>query len=295
MTEGMTAIAGELAPMPAIETQAPETVQPEQVEVPELEQASETEGEGEDGAEGQQPEAPEMVEIEVDGKTYKVPAELKDGYLKNGDYTRKTQEVAEMRRSVEAKMEEAVKHFQSSQEFIQANAALMNVDQQLQRYQNVNWDQFEQEDPMGAQSHWRQFQTLKEQRGQVAQYLDKTQAERNAKAEREIANRLHETREFAQKEIPGWSPEVDAKIVGFAEGVGFSRDQLKAAMTPQVYKILHLAWLGEQSMQKQKAAPARPQAPIKPLTTVTPKASPAGRKSVTEMSVDEMAAYLNKR
>lgn len=295
MTEGMTAIAGELAPTPAIETQAPETVQPEQVEVPELEQASETEGEGEDGAEGQQPEAPEMVEIEVDGKTYKVPAELKDGYLKNGDYTRKTQEVAEMRRSVEAKMEEAVKHFQSSQEFIQANAALMNVDQQLQQYQNVDWARLEQEDPMGAMSHWRQFQTLKEQRGQVAQYLDKTQAERNAKAEREIANRLHETREFAQKEIPGWSPEVHAKIVGFAEGVGFSRDQLKAAMTPQVYKILHLAWLGDQSMQKQKAAPARPQAPIKPLTTVTPKASPAGRKSVTEMSVDEMAAYLNKR
>lgn len=293
MTEGMTAIAGELAPTPAIETQAPETAQPEQVEVPELEQASETEGE--EGAEGDQPDALEMAEIEVDGKTYKVPAELKDGYLKNGDYTRKTQEVAEMRRSAEAKIEEAAKHFQASQEFIQANAALMNVDQQLQQYQNVDWARLEQEDPMGAMSHWRQFQTLKEQRGQVAQYLEKTQAERNAKAERDIANRLHETREFAQKEIPGWSPEVDAKIVGFAEGVGFSRDQLKAAMTPQVYKILHLAWLGEQSMQKQKAAPARPQAPIKPLTTVTPKASPAGRKSVTEMSVDEMAAYLNKR
>lgn len=295
MTEGMTAIAGELAPTPAIETQAPETVQPEQVEVPELEQASETEGEEEAGAEGQQPEAPEMVEIEIDGKKYQVPAELKDGYLKNGDYTRKTQEVAEMRRSAEAKIEEAAKHFQASQEFIQANAALMNVEQQLQQYQNVNWNQWEQEDPMAANSHWRQFQMLKEQRGEVAQYLEKTQAERNAKAERDIANRLHETREFAQKEIPGWSEEVDKKIVGFAQGVGFSIDQLKAAMTPQVYKILHLAWLGDQSMQKQKAAPARPQAPVKPLTTVTPKASPAGRKSVTDMSVDEMAAYLNKR
>lgn len=295
MTEGMTAIAGELAPTPAIETQAPETVQPEQVEVPELEQASETEGEEEAGAEGQQPEAPEMVEIEIDGKKYQVPAELKDGYLKNGDYTRKTQEVAEMRRSAEAKIEEAAKHFQASQEFIQANAVLLNVEQQLQQYQNVNWDQWEQEDPMAATSHWRQFQTLKEQRGQVAHYLEKTQAERNAKAERDIANRLHETQQFAQKEIPGWTPEVHAKISGFAERVGFSRDQLRAAMTPQIYKVLHLAWLGEQSMQKQKAAPARPQAPVKPLTTVTPKASPAGRKSVTDMSVDEMAAYLNKR
>lgn len=297
MDEGMTAIVEELA-LPAGDKQQPDTAQPiENDDAPEFIETDGdgSEAEGDEGAEGVTAAAPEMAEIEINGKKYQIPVELKDGYLMQSDYTRKTQEVAEIRRAAESQREQAAALFQSSEEFIKANAFKLNVEQQLQQYQNANWEQMEQEDPMGAQSHWRKFQQLKEQRGQVAQYLDKTQSERNANAERDIATRLHETRQFAEKEIPGWTPEVDLNVSKFAQGVGFTPDQLKAAMNPQIYRVLHLAMLGEQAMQKQKSAPPRPQAPTKPLTTITPKATAPGRKSVAEMSVDDMAAYLNKR
>jgi hypothetical protein len=47
-------------------------------------------------------EEPEQVEVEYDGKTYLLPLELKDALLRQADYTRKAQEVAESRRRLQA-------------------------------------------------------------------------------------------------------------------------------------------------------------------------------------------------
>lgn len=296
MDEATTAIAEEQV-VPAIETQSPAAEGQEpgasEIETEEIE----TEGSEEEGVEGegQEPE-PEMTEIEWNGKKHRIPAELKDGFLMQSDYTRKTQEVAEMRKSYEAKMEEATRHYQTSQEVLEARAYMLNVETQLKQYESVNWSQLEQEDPIAAMSHWREFQTLKEQRGQVAQYLQNADTQRAAQAEQDIANRLQETREYAQKNIPGWTPEVDVKVVDFAtRELGFEREQLRAAVNPNIYRTLHLAWIGAQSLQKQNAAPKQPAPQAKPLTTVSAKSNPKTRVSPAEMSVEQMAAYLNKR
>jgi hypothetical protein len=300
MDEAMTAIAGELE-APAIETQQQETAQPE-TEAPDTEEVEASEIEGEEGeqgeGEGDEPKAPEveLIEVERNGKKYSIPKELEPELLMQADYTRKTQEVAAERKAVEAQKEQATALYQASQEYIEAKAAVKMIEGQLQQYQNVNWAQLEQEDPMGAMSHWRQFQTLKEQYQQGTQYLQNAENERTEKAQQDIAKRLQETRQFAQEKIPGWTPEVDAKVVSFATSeLGFDIEQIKAAINPGIYKTLHLAWLGSQTLQKQNAAPPRQQTPPKPLSTVTPKASPSARKNPGEMSVDEMAAFLNKR
>jgi hypothetical protein len=64
-------------------------------------------------------------------------------------------------------------------------------------------------------------------------------------------------------------------------------------MNPKVYKAIYLAHLGQQTLSKQ-SAPLKPTAPTKPLTTVVAKGGTV-RKTPATMSVDEMAAYLNKR
>jgi hypothetical protein len=295
MDEGTKAAAVEQAP-PAIETTQPET---ETVE-PELElseEESETEGEdgeieneGEEAEQEPEPE-PELVEVEFNGKTYKVAPELKDGFLMQADYTRKTQEVAETKRSLEARAAEVERNFAVSEEVLGARAALMNIDAQLEQYQNVNWQQLENEDPLGAMSHWRQFNQLKEQRGQVTNYLNEAQAKRANEMEQDTANRLRQTREFAEKEIKGWSPELDNKITHFAvNDLGIGIEELKSAYTPTVYRTLYLAYLGQQTLAKQAATP-KPTTPVKPLTTVSSKASPSARKPIGEMSMEEYAAH----
>lgn len=300
MDEGMTAIA-EALDLPASEKQAPET-EAEETNLENLpedgedaDDGSTDEGEATEGEEGLEQE-PELLEVEFNGKKHKIPAELKDSFLMQSDYTRKTQEVAELRKTVEARQAEAEAQFNVSQEVLQARAALMLHEQQLEQYQNVNWQQLEAEDPIGAMSAWRQFQQLKETRGQIAGYLNEQQTTRSAQAEQETANRLRETREFAEKNIPGWTPEIDTKIANFAiSELGQSVDTLKKAYSPNVYKTLHLAWLGHQALQKQKAAPKPAPTQNKPLTTVSSKANPSARRSDADRPMDEFAAWINKR
>jgi hypothetical protein len=300
MDEGMTAIAEEQA-KPAIETQQPE-IETDEPELNTLENEGDDEGEGTEpegeeaeGEEGTEPE-PELLEIEFNGKKHKIPAELKDGFLMQADYTKKTQAVAEMTRTVEARQAEADANFSVSEEVLQARAALMLHDNQLEQFQNMNWQQLENEDPVGAMSAWRQFQQLKEARSNIAGYLTEQQTQRSAQAEQATANRLRETREFAEKEIKGWSPELDNKITEFAvNGLGVGIDVLKGALNPTLYKTFYLAYLGQQTLAKQAAPPKTPTSNVKPLAKVDSKANPSARKSTETMSMEEYAAHRHQQ
>lgn len=304
MTDVTTEATGEGLAMPATDAQQPVNAtqevgeQPRDLDAPvSLDRDVQAQPNGDDAGGGDNPNAdiaqvePEHVEIEFDGKTYNVPAELKNKFMMQADYTRKTQETAAIKKEAEQFREEAAAIFQSSKDFIEANAALMNLDGQLQQYQSVDWQALEQADPVSAMSHWRQFQQLQGQRQQVAQYLQNAESERSVKAEQEIANRLRQTAEFAQKEIPGWNQQVDEEVTKFATDFGFTAEQLRAAMTPQIYKVLHRAMLGEKLLQQQKTAPKPAAQATKPLSTVTAKASPAVTKNPEDMSMDEYVAY----
>ncbi len=301
MTEGVPAIAEELA-SPAIETQKPETAQlpdpkdePIDLDAPREEEIQpELQPEGEEQPTLEAPE-PDVVEIELNGKKYTVPAELKDGYLMQADYTRKTQEAAEIRKAAETRQAEAEKFYNVSQEVLEARATLINVDAQLKQYQDLDWRAFENEDPVSAMSAWREFQQLKEVKGNIGGFLDQQQNEMSEKAKLETANRLRETRKFAEEKIPGWSTEVDAKITEFAESKGFTRETLMNAYSPPVYEVLYLAWLGNQSLQKQQTAPRIPSPPVQPLRTVSAKSSPNVTKNPADMSMDEYAKWSDQK
>lgn len=96
------------------------------------------------------------MEVEFDGKKYSVPAELKDKFMMQADYTKKTQETAAIKKEQEQLREEAAAIFQSSKDFIEANAAMMNLDSQLQQYQSIDWQQLEQADPGNGSAHFLQ-------------------------------------------------------------------------------------------------------------------------------------------
>ncbi len=259
-----------------------------------------TEGQEEDGTdEGQAPEI-EYAEVEINGKTYQLHPDLKDRVWLDTDYTTKSQANSELRKSLEAKQAEIDRAYQASEEFLEAKAAIKNIDSQLKQYENVNWNALEQDDPMAAMSHWRQYQQLQQQRGQVAQYLDKTQTELSEKAAQDTDKRLRETRAFAEKDIPGWTPEMDGKILEFTQSMGIDKTALQQSMNPQVYKILHHAWIGHQALQKQAAAPKPAvQQATQPLTKITARANPPVTGLDDRLSQDEWLkrrnAQLSKR
>lgn len=292
MDEALTAIADAQA-MPAGGEQQPaaNTSDDNQVELENGSEVVEGDESEEDGE--KQPVEPELVDVEYEGKVHKLPPELKDALLRTADYTRKTQEVAEQRKAIEAQKAEVDRAYQTSQEVIEARAIIHNVDSQLKQYEGVNWQQLENEDPMAAMSHWRQYQQLQQQRGQVAQYLDKTQADMSEQLAQETDKRLRETRAFAEKEIPGWTPDVDVKIVSFAEkDLGFTREQLRTSLSPAVYKTLHLAMIGAEAIKRTTTPPKQQQQAPQPLTKVTARANPPNAGLDDRLPQDE---WLKRR
>jgi hypothetical protein len=293
MSEGTMADASELANVPAIEQQTPEVEKDEPQTLDDTLDADAIEGE-EQQDEGAEPEV-EFVEVERNGKRYSVPKELEGELMMNADYTRKTQETAALRKTLDARAEEIEQRAAATEEELEARSALRFMEQQLHQWSNIDWNRLEHDDPMLAQSEWRKYQQMKALHGETSTALEAKQKERSAQAEREFANRLRETAEFASKHIPGFSADLDNKIAAFAlSELGHDEDTLKRAYNPRDYKAMYLAYIGHQALSRQNAKPS-PTPQAKPLTTIASKAAPAARKSLGEMSMEEYAAHRNRQ
>jgi hypothetical protein len=285
---------------PAIENEAPETAPDEDEGPVSLDPTDDDDAPGpaqQDNGEtaGDEPERVEYAEIEINGKTYQVPAELKDGYMMHADYTRKRQADAEYNRQLQAKEQDLQRMQEVSDQELNARAELIGINQRLEQYAQVDWNAWQDDDPIAAQKGWIDYQQLERKSGNISQQLNHVQAQRSEQTKQETAKRLQETRQFAEKEIKGWNPEVDAKVTEFAtKTLGFPVDTLLGAYSPPVYKTIYLAWLGHQSQQRA-ANPAKPTQQLKPLTTVSQKTSGQSTRDPSEMSMAEYDKWAAKR
>lgn len=214
--------------------------------------------------EGQEPELDEFgepivsepeddsEELDLDGLKFKVPKAAKDAFLRQADYTRKTQEVAEERKALQA---ERASVYQASAAELQARAQIVALDQSIANYQRTDWDAWENDDPFEAQKGWRQFQTLQQQRGNLAGQLSQHVQQRTIEQQRETAKAIDEGRAVLAREIKGWSEDLAAKLLDMGvKEYNFSRDEIEEFTDPRAVKVLHDAYQWRQSQGKQKQA-----------------------------------------
>lgn len=226
-------------------------------------------------------QAPDFAEVEYEGKTHKVPPELKDAILRQADYTRKTQEVAELRKQVETTLQ-AVQTV--SQEERMAEVAVGVIDTQLADYEAIDWDAWEQSDPVSAQRGWRQYQTLQGQRNQAVTAYQQAFQQRTFLTQQETAKRLEQGQRELASRIPDWSADKAAKLVDFgSKSYGFTPADFNSIDDPRVVQVLHDAFMYREQQQKPKAAP-------KPVPEVKPAAKVGGGKPVLKSLDDRMSA-----
>lgn len=246
----------------------------------------------EEGGEGDEPEADadaeEFEDVEYDGKQYKLPKELKEAFLRQQDYTRKTQEVADQRRELETYAQRIAQQSEASEEELQARATYANAEKELERFKDVNWREWHQQDPMAAQDAKMYVDELTRAQQSALQTVQERQQARTQEAQQDYAKRLEETRQFAAKEIKGWSPELARDIEGFLTQEGIDADVIQANMSPKFIRLMYLATLGNKALTQATAPKPKVQAkPIQPLRQVASKSAPGGRKSLAEMDMDE--------
>jgi hypothetical protein len=230
------------------------TVETATDDLPEVEIDSEFSDDGEEGGE---------EEVEYEGRNYKVPKELKDALLRQSDYTKKTQEIAESRKSYEQQVQEfeqqrqhAAQQIQRQQQNIQGYAQLAALDAQLQQLSGIDWNSLSENDPVEAQKLFFTQSQLREQRGQIASYLGQAEQQSALMTQQEIAKQLEKGREVLAKDIKGWSPEVASSLIEHGvNNYGFTKAELSQVYDPRHVKVLHKAYLYDQLMAKAKTKP----------------------------------------
>lgn len=180
----------------------------------EAEEGSEEVDDPTEEPEAETEEAPQT--FEVDGQEVSLD-ELKLGYLRQSDYTRKTQAAAEQRKAAEAQQQ----NYESS---LQSLLAAAGAD--LSRFEGVNWEGLAAQDP----AQYQQAKAIFEQaqstynliRGQAEQHM--TQMQERAQAE--LKQRAQESLGVLKSTIPNWSNDLYYEIGDYAQKeLGVSSDE----------------------------------------------------------------------
>ena len=259
------------------ETAASEEESPGEEDAPEEEPAEE---QSEDEEEPKEEEQPQTFTVKVDGKDVSVTLEeLQKGYSRTQDYTRKTQQIAEVRKQIEAETQ-AVRA-----ERAQYAQLLSALQAQLQATEpQVDLDRLYNEDPI----EWvRQKEILRER--QEKAYAIQAEQQRLAQLSQQEQQQAMEQQLIAQKDallaaLPEWKDPKKAKaekalVVETAKSVGFTEDDLKQVYDHRLVLLLRKAGLYDQMMSKRQG--------IKPVVSNGPrpaKPGAAGRVSTTTES-----------
>ena len=215
----------------------------------------------------------ESVELEVTTKgengtdvVEKLPIkELKLGYMRQKDYQRKTAEVANQRREVEAKIRQGVEGERT--QYVQTLQQLQQivVDSVAPELKNVDWNHL-------AQNDTYEYVRLRNRADQINQVLSQVQtkqkeAAEKAKADREAAMRetAIKARETLESDIPGFDDGLYQTLLKSGESVGFKPEEVATWVDARAIKLLHKAHLYDQ-LQSGKTPPA----PVKKVA-VPPK------------------------
>lgn len=219
-------------------------------------------------AESKEPEGkPELEEVEYEGKKYSVPPELKGAFLRQSDYTKKTQEVAAERAAALQERQQAQQALQASQVYGDQFAALKQVDNQLQQLQKVDWQKLAVEDPIrNLEYRTTVNELLRARDGMLGQLNAAHQQVMHGEAQR-FSEEVARGQEVLTKDIPNWGPETQKALIDTAvNGYGYKADEIANLIDPRAVKVLHDAMLYRQMQDKKIAVDKQVrQAPPKPV------------------------------
>jgi len=281
--------ANEETDTPVDEEVVEETQEAEEVEEETPEPESEEEEEGQVEEETEEEVAEEEYDvvaeedlkytIKVDGEELEVGIEeLKNGYQRQADYTRKSQALAEQRKETENIQSERQRLEQERQMY--ANGLQMLQEQQhskLQEFNNVDWETLKTEDPyqyMLKKDEYRDAQEKVQNSAQQQALIQQEQAEEAQKA------RSH----FVQQEysrlveaLPEWNDKdstIKKDVQEYAASVGFRPEEISQLADHRSVLIIKKAMEFDKLTKKV--------APKKKAVKKVPKVQKSGRGNSKE-------------
>ena len=238
----------------------------------------------EEDGDSEEEEQPQVFTVKVDGKEVDVTLEeLQKGYSRTQDYTRKTQQIAEVRKQTEAELQEVRAE---REQYAQLLGALQAQVQQAAQ-PNIDWDRLYNEDPI----EWvRQREVMRENQEKAAAIQSEQQRLAQLSQREQLQQRealLAQEQEALVAAIPEWKDAKKAQaekamLVQFGQKIGFTPDDLKNVVDHRAVVMLRKAALYDQMMSKRGQ--------IKPVTNNGPRPAKPGAAGRVSSNTEAMRA-----
>jgi len=229
-------------------------------------------------------EQPQVFSVKVDGKEVDVTLEeLQKGYSRTQDYTRKTQQIAEVRKQTEGELQ-AVRA--EREQYAQLLSALEAQVQQVAQ-PNIDWDRLYNEDPI----EWvRQREVMRDNQEKAAAIQSEKQRLSQLSQQEQaqfMQQKLQHEQEALLAAIPDWKDAKKAQaekalLVEFGQKIGFTPDELKNVVDHRAVLMLRKAALYDQMMSKRGN--------IKPVTNNGPRPAKPGAAGRVSNSTEVVRA-----
>lgn len=265
--------------------------QQERADPPEQQQPAHEEGGTEDFGFGEgEGGGDETFELTIDGRSQRVSrAELIQGYLRQTDYSRKTQETAEQHR----KAQETYTQFEQATRALNAKLAQYVTEAGREFEQPVDWVALAKQDPLGYQEKRARFEALKDAQAEQARLGQLRQAQEAQRAEGLYRSGM----EVLNRAVPGWrDPATRTKlqedIRTYAKQAGYTDEELAAPiLDPRQLIVLHDA-MNYRRMAGRKVTPSAPDA-ARPARGETPRPATPQRQQEARRIFDDKPSMRN--
>jgi hypothetical protein len=252
-------------------------------EEPAEEAPAEEAEEAEEAPEGETKEEKEvrLLKLKIDGMEQDVPEEeVKSGYLRQKDYTRKTQELAEERKATAAERAELR---QVTERYLTNIQAIQEALDGLSSVQEPDWDaEAKSSTPEEFTRKWNAWKKGAEQRAilQAEQAAAQELREKETKREREA--RLAQEWEKLGEVIPEWKDPEKGKVLredlsAYAKSLGFSDDDIGNIEDHRALVILNESRLWRESQKRRPKVEEKVEKAIAGLKPTSPAPRPVAK------------------
>jgi chromosome segregation ATPase len=264
------------------ELEAPETLEEDVEDEEEFDEEDELDEEQTNVEEEAQ--QPQTFTVKVDGQEVEVTQEeLINGYSRQQDYTRKTQELSQQRKTIEQQQAELAQRDAIYSQLLPKMEAQLNGE----LANEPDWNALYEDDPVGYVREKQLWDEKKEKLSAVSAEQQRLQQEAFAKQQKQIEEFVQYGNQRLLEIIPEWqNPEVAAKEKAAISEYAIRELEYTPEEIQQVYDYrallgLRNAWLNSRTVEATKKKPTQkaPARVARPGTTNRPKTTTPVKKA----------------
>ena len=205
-------------------------------------------------SEDEEPEDDEelLFAVRVDGEEQEVTLdELLKGYSRQSAFTKKTQDLAEERKQIEAlqtQYNQDMQQIQAERQQYAQHLQQIIENSGLDQYANVDWERLKTEDPIAFLEKKEEFREAQEKIVRVQQHQQQATARNQAEAQQQWQESVNQEHVALVEKLPEWGdPDKQKTLAGelrsYASSQGFQDAEIESMIDHRSFIILNKARL----------------------------------------------------